>query len=564
MEVLKKPKIAFVCCYFNPCNYLSKYINFLMFYDKMYNDALYDLFVIESYNKKSEYRINKNCHKVTSVYCNQIFWQKENLLNLQINKIKDKYDYIGWIDCDISFTNPNWFNKVCEEINPNDIFQICSSVKKHTNHVGDFIRCESLAFAVMTKKSIKKTDMLHFRKGEPGYGCIFPTNLINTDKPLYDKAIAGSGDFLNLIGYLKLDNFDDYINNDRFFLNLYEFKKDYVKWRHSVAKVNEIKALKLEIEVSYHGTTENRKYLEREHILRLVEYNPQTDLEKTTRLYKVRNKKAIKLLENYFIERKEDDHLQNSMDSYHFRNKIKRLINKYDRNFSVNSNSFDFVNKLKTIKPKSDKQITEQNGECVVIGVRYFNKNFNLSRLDCDTNFIDLTDTTQHYNYNRHFLHYIIENYENLPDLCFFISENIYNEWKSAINNLIFQHSGNQKDIAYTPIESVKKPVELNKQKHIKRKNEIRYSNFNFESWQKRYIGNHILQFEQNKDGFIVRHGNKERLYFDPKHSFMVSRKYILKNPINKYKSIHSSITKNEGKCEEAVYMSYCWKFLLS
>ena len=51
MEVLKKPKIAFVCCYFNPCNYLSKYINFLMFYDKMYNDALYDLFGFEKINK---------------------------------------------------------------------------------------------------------------------------------------------------------------------------------------------------------------------------------------------------------------------------------------------------------------------------------------------------------------------------------------------------------------------------------------------------------------------------------------------------------------------------------
>lgn len=106
MEASSKPKIAFVCCYFNPCNYLSKYINFLMFYDKMYNDSLYEIYVIESYNRQSTYRINKNCHRITSIYCDQTYWKKEQLLNLQINKIKDKYEYIGWLDCDIAPHKP--------------------------------------------------------------------------------------------------------------------------------------------------------------------------------------------------------------------------------------------------------------------------------------------------------------------------------------------------------------------------------------------------------------------------------------------------------------------------
>ena len=179
MEVSNKPKIAFVCCYFNPCNYLSKYINFLMFYDKMYNDSLYEIYVIESYSANSKYRINKNCHRVTSIFCNQIYWKKEQLLNLQINKIKDKYEYIGWLDCDISPTNPNWYKKLETAVSPNSIIQICSTIKKHKNHFGDFYKCNSISYALETQ-SIEQHDILHYRKGEPGYGYVYPVSFLSS------------------------------------------------------------------------------------------------------------------------------------------------------------------------------------------------------------------------------------------------------------------------------------------------------------------------------------------------------------------------------------------------
>ena len=37
--------IAFVVCYFNPLNYLSKYLNFLLFYDKIQTYSVSKLFL---------------------------------------------------------------------------------------------------------------------------------------------------------------------------------------------------------------------------------------------------------------------------------------------------------------------------------------------------------------------------------------------------------------------------------------------------------------------------------------------------------------------------------------
>jgi len=130
---------------------------------------------------------------------------------------------------------------------------------------------------------------------------------------------------------------------------------------------------------------------------------------------------------------------------------------------------------------------------------------------------------------------------------------------------MIFTTAGDYTEYPYTPLESVRETIRLNNHKHITRKNELRFSNYTFESWQRRYVGNHTLSLKQDTHGFTVCDSSKsEPLEFDPKHSFYVSKKYILQNPLTQYRSLLASVTKNDGKCEESVYMSFCWGLLLS
>lgn len=535
-----------------------------MFYDKMHKDELYDLYVIEAYQDNSIYRVNKNCHNITSIKSTQIFWQKEQLLNIGLNKIKNKYDFVGWVDADIVPVNPNWFDKLKSTLNENKIVQICSTMKKHKNHFGDYaLDCSMSYFISRNEHSLY--DILLYRKGEPGYGYIYPSKLFkDTNKPLYDKAVFGSGDFLNFIGYLEFKEFTQFISDDRFFKELDEFKKDFIKWRHTTKKVASIEPLSVEFEIGYHGNFINRQYSSREHLLRASKYNPSCDLEETKTLYKIKNQKLLELLRNYFYSRKEDDHLQNSLENYHFKNKILVLIRKYYREFSINDNSFDFVNKLQNIKPKSKTELTKKNGEFSVCGVRFFNKSFNLNKIKCETHLYNNIKKEKHYNYGKFYLNYIIENYENLPDVVFFLNELVYKKYFDQVNYLTNETNSLNDECKYTPFEKIRNTIKLNLHKHITRKNEIKFSNYSFDTWQKRYIGNHTIEYKKTTDGYNIWNHSSKPVDYDPKQCFYVGKNVILKNPLKKYKSLLASVSNNNGKCEEAIYLLYSWQLLLS
>ena len=68
--------IAFVVCYFNPLNYLSKYLNFLLFYDKIQTYSGIKIIFVESYTRKCKLRINKNVGDVMSFKNESFFWKK--------------------------------------------------------------------------------------------------------------------------------------------------------------------------------------------------------------------------------------------------------------------------------------------------------------------------------------------------------------------------------------------------------------------------------------------------------------------------------------------------------
>jgi hypothetical protein len=113
-------------------------------------------------------------------------------------------------------------------------------------------------------------------------------------------------------------------------------------------------------------------------------------------------------------------------------------------------------------------------------------------------------------------------------------------------------------------VEKIRNTIKLNPHKHITRKNEIKFSNYSFDTWQKRYIGNHTLEYKKTTDGYTIRNLSNKSYEYDPKQCFYVGKNAILKNPLKKYKSLLTSVSNNAGKCEEAIYLLYSWKLLLS
>ena len=97
--------LGIVCCYFNPCNYKSKFLNFVKFINGLQSSGLNPL-VVETYSNTSLYRINNLTNNIISIETKSIFWKKEQLLNIGIKKLlKQNYKYIAWVDADIIFRN---------------------------------------------------------------------------------------------------------------------------------------------------------------------------------------------------------------------------------------------------------------------------------------------------------------------------------------------------------------------------------------------------------------------------------------------------------------------------
>ena len=168
------------------------------------------LIVVEAFSKESKFRVNSHWKNTISIKVKQNFWIKEMLLNIGItDAIKNNIEKIGWIDCDI-LVNSNNFKELIIN-NKKSLFQIFGSAKQHitnNNHIFVDSTCK-----IASMLGFEKT--LLNRVGEVGYGYVYSKELLQNNL-LYEYAIVGTGDWLNLLGYIQLEN-ARLLYNDRFF-----------------------------------------------------------------------------------------------------------------------------------------------------------------------------------------------------------------------------------------------------------------------------------------------------------------------------------------------------------
>ena len=100
----KTPKnLCVVSSYFNPCNYISKFLNCIDFIQHIKSFEI-ECIIVESINSDSKYCIKSVYDNVISVKSPSVYWQKESLLNIGIQvAIEKNYDYIAVLDNDIEF-----------------------------------------------------------------------------------------------------------------------------------------------------------------------------------------------------------------------------------------------------------------------------------------------------------------------------------------------------------------------------------------------------------------------------------------------------------------------------
>jgi hypothetical protein len=545
-----KKKLGIVTCYFNPRNYLTKFINFLDFYYKLRKSKNVDIIVVESCMSDSVYTLKNTIHNnLISLNTNSVYWQKEELINIGLRKHKDTgYKNLCWLDSDIEFLNDNWADVIIEDLNEYDIVQVFEYSHEIIDTKANTIKHNSYI------KKIKEGNNHPFKRiGELGYGYAYKRTSL-TDKLLYENAVVGGGDFLNILPFVNMNTTMN-ITEDRYFKNAnIEMIDDYMDWYEDKSKLKTSYS-KNEIKVAYHGDRKFRNYLKREQILKNLNFCPKTDLEKTNNnsLRLLKNKNVENYLKKYFKERNED-YFNDNLQSKRF---FKKIINRVAYNLDVeNIETEPMLRTVEKIKNHENKVQKNNNIDIKLNRVCVWSKNnikeINVSSFDFMQNIIyDKSDRHQinSIKCNRSdrfphtYLKFIISNYENLPSVVIFCND--YIEQSFILSTIsILRNIPNDENLKFTQIIECKQPVRLDTSGHILglyKKTSVKKSKHTFQEWN-RY---HCNKEKEGSDFYVYP-------------IFYLGRNIIQNKKIEYYENLLSSIS-SDSLTEDELYLNRSW-----
>jgi len=289
----------------NPCEYKIRWKLMKDFIERMKQTDGIQLYVVEmAYNDQLYHVTDLNNPFHLQLRCNDVLWHKENMINIGINKLFPKdWKYMAWIDGDIEFLNKNWVSETINKLNTFDIvqlFETCDDLDKngvpmyiHKSFGNQWSKGEKI------QKALKKELIT---PEHPGYAWACTREFYN-NIGIYDRSIIGYGD--KIITYGIIGN--NKLMYDKTLVNANNETNEYMnKFKNIKFGVVDGKILHY-----YHGTKQNRQYLERSEIMLKnkfdpilqIQYNEFGILVPTD----VMNCDFLKNIMEYFLNRKEDE-----------------------------------------------------------------------------------------------------------------------------------------------------------------------------------------------------------------------------------------------------------------
>jgi hypothetical protein len=235
--------MAIVTCHFNPGGYPRLAENY-----RIFRDALGSLPLYTAEASFDGTFISDGPVQLAATAAN-ILWQKERLLNLVVAALPAKYDRVAWLDADVIFRRPDWYEAASQLLDRFPVVQLAESVV--TNG-----RDWNMAAAIGFEQPCKY-----------GYAWAARRELF----PLYDAAVIGGGDWLNAAGWrgVRCTNLTPSP----------AWQAHYDRWAAEAKRKagGKIGCLAGEIFHLDHGTHKSRQYNERYNLVRGLD--PDRDLE---------------------------------------------------------------------------------------------------------------------------------------------------------------------------------------------------------------------------------------------------------------------------------------------
>jgi hypothetical protein len=289
-------RLYVVTTVFNPLRFRNRYWNYWAF-KAMCDKAGVVLYTAEIAFGDRQFEVtdpNNPRHLQLRAKDNQEIWLKENSLNLLIERLPSDWQYVAWIDADVSFARPDWAQETLHLLQHYDFIQMFSHAQDLGVNYEPSVVTPGFVQSIVKEETGKPDRNILERyyygivergkKGEkwlyrhPGFCWAARRSALNKVGGLIDWTILGSGDWV--MANALFGDVDKTING--------RYSEGYKK----MCKVWEDRALKhIRKNVGYmpglvnhywHGEKKDRNYNNRWRLLVQTNYDPISDLKKDT------------------------------------------------------------------------------------------------------------------------------------------------------------------------------------------------------------------------------------------------------------------------------------------
>ena len=205
------------------------------------------------------------------VHSDSIIWNKENLVNIGIKNLPSDYEYVAWVDGDISFKNDNWVIDTIETLDSHGICQLWEEA--HDLNYDDSIMMVHRSFCSQASTAKLSNISKIYTTWHSGYAWGATRYAIEKIGGLYEVGILGSAD--NYMAWAFIGKIDSVISGRL----ISQSEIDYLyAWQERAIEFNDLGSVPGIIEHYYHGSKKDRGYGWRWRIAVNNDFNPSTDV----------------------------------------------------------------------------------------------------------------------------------------------------------------------------------------------------------------------------------------------------------------------------------------------
>jgi hypothetical protein len=240
-------------------------------------------------------------------------WHKERMINEAVSRLPSDWEYVAWVDADVTFVNPDWVHETMQQLQHYMVVQMFTHAIDLGPNMEPTDVFESFAYSHVTgKQTLPKLNGVgrsggsyyYAKHWHPGYGWAYRREAWDALGGMLDINIVGGGD--HQMAYGLIGQISETIPAG----STATYTKMIKQWEKNASLLKrDIGAVPGTLMHHFHGKKINRGYYNRWKILTDNKYDPITDLKNDWQqmLSLTGNKIALRdQLRAYFRGRNED------------------------------------------------------------------------------------------------------------------------------------------------------------------------------------------------------------------------------------------------------------------